>query len=171
MELGCARTMLSASPRTIARFEDPVHLILDRPMSSGNGQQPFGRHVFRQKEIAHDAFATLAVGFASAADARDRNNPREFVFDGQRTVADNHCATPFTTIVSGWFELLGDAAVVRPTKQPLAISKQRTLILLERQHVIGTLAEHFQRKGAVAMQRIRCNNTAVQAQKDRKSVV
>src|SRR5713226_4739644 len=135
--------------------ENPVQLVLDRPMRALDAQQFPGGNVLREQEVPYGRrLGSGAVHASARGDASHRRDSGEVVFASQAVVADDGGAPLLAPIVRGEFGSFGNAALARAGKAALDGSKQRSLILLERQHVLPAPLEHAEGHRAMAMQRI-----------------
>jgi hypothetical protein len=141
--------------------EHPMQAVLDAPMTAHNLQQSFGWNVLGKQVIAHGRLVGAAAMEASArGDARDGDHTGKAVCGSDVGVANDGGTPGFVTVVSGRFQLLGDAALAGAGKAPRDGIEHFALILLERQRIVAATFEHCLGKRPIAVQRIAGNDTA-----------
>src|SRR5436190_18095134 len=173
--------MLSANLRRIARFSGALSLRARFPSSAKwtssvqwsrfsiptacDLQEPFGRHVFGQEIMAHERrVGAMATPASARGDPAHRNDAGKIVNRNEAGIAHDRRSSRFAPVVTGQFDPLGAAAFAGARKLLRDGLEQGPAIGLDRQDIVAAPIEHCRGKCAMAMERIGCNDAALETQ-------
>src|SRR6202048_4479110 len=146
--------------------EHPVQLVFDAPVRAHRRQQPLGRDIFGEQEVAHRRrVGGLATVAAARGDAAQRLDPGKVCFVRKAGRSQYGGASRLAPVMAARLDPFGDAALAAAGEAVRSRGEQLAPVGLQRHHVIAAALSHHSGKAAMAMQRIGGHDAALEIQR------
>ncbi len=140
--------------------EDPVQLVLDRPMRSGNREKGAGTDVPGQEEMANVLDLSAISIHPAALQLSDRLDARK----GHSFGFDDNGAAPFRSVMRLPIHRFGSVGIVGLFQQADRLIEKGRLVAFEGKRIIGAGLQYGRGRVGPAMQGVSRHDAAVQRQ-------